>query len=176
MRSFNQKEKVLFICCVAALLVYLVVQKVGIPLQKDGFDFKAKIQQAKEELNKNNQLTQQAKENELAYQSLVKSFGVYANDPEEFSRLASLVEMSAKNNNIQITNQQVLKAEDYGGLRHFPVMVDIQGQWEDLHHFIYSVQSTELFIDLDELNFQNSKDQAGLLKMHLKMSFKRVLK
>ncbi len=164
MKKFNRREQNLLIGTLVVVGVYVIVQFVAKPLFHYASDVKSNIEEAKESLNRNQQIVQKAKDQQKGNQQLMQVFGAAVHTKEEtFKALSTSVESSARDANVSLMNVVTKKDFDQSLLHIYPLEAEIEGKWVDIHRFLYTLQSSPNSLIINELALQKKTDNADLI-------------
>jgi Tfp pilus assembly protein PilO len=159
MRQFSGREKMIFGACVLAIGIFILVKGMMAPFREAVGSLDQKIVLLKGKLRKNDQLLNQAKLLRGAYDTYLERFRQTKSNEQEMSSVLSEIESVASQMSLRISAlkpKQVERKEHYNS---FSVSLIVESDFKEMMQFLYVVQQSPHFFDVEEFRFDKSPYQ-----------------
>lgn len=130
-------------------------------LDEEIFAFQMKLRKAKIYLRQEDEIREEAKK----YPNLEKIEA--GTDEEETARLLNLIEQTARNSSVSLSDVKPQEVKSDRITRHYAVELNAESSLDALLAFVYALEHSPEFLKIEQVNTAPKEDQAAVLRTFL---------
>jgi len=170
MKKLNSRETLILAITLGLIVVFIIYQFMIRPMHEGAVDINDQLRLDRAKLIKTRQMIAQKPLVEARYQHLVEMIGVADSEDAQMPAIVSKIETAARENNIHIANIQPQRSVTQKEAMFLAVELEMDGQWLDIVHFLYSLQQQPNFYFINEVNLEKYSDTTNSLRGRIVIS------
>ena len=170
MKKLNSRETLILAGTLGLVLFFVVFQLILKPVHEGAVDINDKLRTEKDQYLKASQMVSQKSAVEARYRRLVDLIGVVDSEESQMPTIVSKIETAAREDNVHIGNIQPQKSSTQKGAIFLSVELEVDGQWLDIVHFLYTLQQRPNYYFIGELNLEKYSDSTNSLRGRIVIS------
>lgn len=170
MRKLNSRETIILVITFGLIVIFIVYQFLVKPMQEGSGDIDDQLRVDQLRLLKEHQMMAQSALIAARYQNLTNIIGVADSEEVQMPTIISKIETAARENNIHIANIQPQDSINKNEAKFLAVELQLDGQWLDITHFLYTLQQQPNYYFINELNLEKYSDSSSALRGRIVVS------
>lgn len=168
MRRLTSREQRVFVVCLLTISIYVGYNGFVKPFHERLSALDRQIAAARLEIQKNQRTVRKAEILEKAYEENLAQYKQTGSSEQVMSGILSEIEESARELNLQISNLKPKRVKNEQYFNQFSVSLTIDSELVDIVHFLYLLQQSPHFFDIEEVHFdKGARRSSSAMKTEL---------
>ncbi|PIU41212.1 MAG: hypothetical protein COS99_06670 [Candidatus Omnitrophica bacterium CG07_land_8_20_14_0_80_42_15] len=163
--KLSKREKAVLFLCVGLIILSVLYNFILEPIAKKWIGFNSEIEIMRLKLKRSAEVVKRQRDIMDQYKS-VSSFIKLdnASEEEEMAMLLDELEKLASSSSVRITNIKPRQSRESGYYKKYVVEVESEGNISGFSKFLYGIQNSRQFLDVEKLSLTTKGASSDLLK------------
>ena len=169
-RKLSTRESMILMVCLLLAAGYIGYNFVFQPMEEELTILDSKIRIAEKRLRDSRRTILKAPGITAEYENFENAFKQKESDSQVMAGILSEIESAASDMDLRLTDMKPQKVKELEFFNRFSVGLAVEGEFETIMRFLYSLQRDTLRFSIDELRLEKRSLRSSLIRCQLTLS------